>query len=72
MIRSEKLNQIKFVLGLYEPEYLPLDNISREEVLKDMNTINDRYCLKLNNEELDHLADYLYNKILWYIDEINK
>ena len=69
MIREEKLDQIKFVLGLYEPKYLPLDNISREEVLKDMNTINDRYNLKLNNEELDHLADYLYNKILWYIDE---
>ena len=71
MIREEKLNQIKFVLGLYEPKYLPLDNISREEVLKDMNTINYRYCLNLNNEELDHLADYLYNKILWYIDEVN-
>lgn len=71
MIREEKLNQIKFVLGLYEPKYLPLDNISREEVLKDMNTINDRYNLKLNNEELDHLADYLYNKILCYIDEVN-
>ena len=69
MIREDKLDQIKFVLGLYEPKYLPLDNISREEVLKDMNTINDRYNLKLNNEELDHLADYLYNKILWYIDE---
>lgn len=71
MIREEKLKQIKFVLGLYEPKYLPLDKISREEVLKDMNTINDRYTLQLNNEELDHLADYLFNKILWYIDESN-
>lgn len=71
MIRDEKLNQIKFVLDLYEPKYLPSLNINREEVLKDMNTINNRYNLKLNNEELDHLADYLYNEILWYIDEIN-
>lgn len=71
MIREEKLNQIKFVLGIYEPKYLPSLNINREEVLKDMNTINNRYNLKLNNEELNHLADYLYNKILWYIDELN-
>lgn len=71
MIRDESMESIKFVLGLYEPKYLPSLNINREEVLKDMNTINNRYNLKLNNEELDHLADYLYNKILWYIDEVN-
>lgn len=71
MIREEKLNQIKFVLGLYEPKYLPSLNINREDVRKDMDTMNNYYNLKLNNEELDHLADYLYNKILWYIDEVN-
>lgn len=69
MIREESMDAIKFILGLYEPKYLPLENINREEVLKDMNIINIRYNLKLNNEELDHLADYLYNKILWYIDD---
>lgn len=71
MIREESMEAIKFVLEFYEPKYLPSLNINREDVLKDMNTINNRYNLKLNNEELDHLADYLYNKILWYIEEVN-